>query len=123
MMQQIKILRKRVNTSLFLHPIQVKADQINDCFSLALINFVPKGSILLMTQEKDGGKFFHQIITLQILPQSVETQVNLTYLDISRHLQKLDNIWTFCEKKLYYFILINRKENKILRILKCEAKG
>lgn len=52
-----------------------------------------------MTQEKDGGKFFHQIITLQILPQSVETQVNLTYLDISRHLQKLDNIWDFLWKK------------------------
>lgn len=92
MMQQVKILTRRVNSSIFLHLRQVKTDKINDYFSLALISSVFKGSILLMTQKKDGSQIFNQIMILQILQHSVERQADLTSLDISQSITKTNNI-------------------------------
>lgn len=101
MIQQVKILTRRVNSSLFLHPRKVKTDKINDYFSLALISSVSKGCILLMTQKKDGSQFFKQIMIIQIFQQSVELQADLTSLDISQSITKTRQYIGFSEKTSY----------------------
>lgn len=63
--------------------------------------FVSKGSILLMTQKKDGSQFFNQIMILQILQQSVELQADLESLDISQSITNTRQYIGFSVKTSY----------------------